>query len=94
MSQANPLWVPPRIHGELLKLDIAVAQQRWLDICRDAANRLPDLKNLPEESSGADRGLWASDYFLSSPSAKFVTTTTVGSGTRSIRMRFLSGDTA
>jgi putative transposase len=26
MSQANPLWGTPRIHGELLKLGIAVAQ--------------------------------------------------------------------
>jgi len=26
MSQANPLWGAPRIHGELLKLGIAVAQ--------------------------------------------------------------------
>ena len=26
MRQANPLWGAPRIHGELLKLGIAVAQ--------------------------------------------------------------------
>ncbi len=26
MSQANPLWGAPRIHGELLKLDIHVSQ--------------------------------------------------------------------
>jgi hypothetical protein len=26
MSQANPLWGAPRIRGEMLKLDIAVAQ--------------------------------------------------------------------
>ena len=26
MSQANPLWGAPRIHGELLKLGIEVAQ--------------------------------------------------------------------
>ena len=26
MSQANPLWGAPRIHGELLKLGIAVSQ--------------------------------------------------------------------
>ena len=25
MSQANPLWGAPRIHGELLKLGIAVS---------------------------------------------------------------------
>jgi hypothetical protein len=26
MSIANPLWGAPRIHGELLKLDIAIGQ--------------------------------------------------------------------
>jgi hypothetical protein len=26
MSQANPLWGAPRIHGELLKLDIDLGQ--------------------------------------------------------------------
>jgi hypothetical protein len=26
MSTANPLWGAPRIHGELLKLDIAIGQ--------------------------------------------------------------------
>lgn len=26
MSEANPLWVAPRIHGELLKLGIAIGQ--------------------------------------------------------------------
>ena len=26
MSMANPLWGAPRIHGELLKLDIAIGQ--------------------------------------------------------------------
>jgi hypothetical protein len=32
MSQANPLWGAPRIHGELLKLGIAVAQSRMVKI--------------------------------------------------------------
>jgi hypothetical protein len=27
MSRANPLWGAPRIHGELLKLGLAVAQR-------------------------------------------------------------------
>jgi len=43
MHQANPLWGAPRIHGELLKLGIEVAQSRWRNICRGRANRLPKL---------------------------------------------------
>jgi len=33
MSNANPLWGAPRIHGELLKLDIKIRQAtvgRWI----------------------------------------------------------------
>ena len=29
MSEANPLWGAPRIHGELLKLGIRPPSQRW-----------------------------------------------------------------
>ena len=43
MSQANPLWGAPRIHGELLKLGIAVAQSTVADICHGPENRLPSL---------------------------------------------------
>ncbi len=32
MSLANPLWGAPRIHGEMLKLGIAVSQQPSEDI--------------------------------------------------------------
>ena len=32
MSQANPLWGAPRIHGELLKLDIHVSQATWIQV--------------------------------------------------------------
>jgi putative transposase len=55
MSQANPLWGAPRIHGELLKLGIAVAQStvaRYLPRPR----KPPSQANLPDESSGAERG--------------------------------------
>jgi putative transposase len=39
MSRANPLWGAPRIHGELLKLDIEVSEAtvgRHLPRCRNA----------------------------------------------------------
>ena len=41
MSQANPLWGAPRIHGELLKLGIAVAQSTVARHLHRPANRLP-----------------------------------------------------
>ena len=43
MSQANPLWGAPRIHGELLKLGIAVAQST-------VARYLPRLRKPPSQS--------------------------------------------
>ena len=43
MSQANPLWGAPRIHGELLKLGIAVAQST-------VARYLPRLRKPPCQS--------------------------------------------
>ena len=56
-SQANPLWGAPRIHGELLKLGIAVAQSTVGQIFTAAPQTaFPDLANLSDESSGADRG--------------------------------------
>ena len=54
MSQANPLWGAPRIHGELLKLGIALAQSTVARYSSVLA--FPDLANVSEESSGADRG--------------------------------------
>jgi hypothetical protein len=43
MSQANPLWGAPRIHGELLKLGIAVAQST-------VARYLPRLRKPPSQT--------------------------------------------
>jgi hypothetical protein len=43
MSQANPLWGAPSIHGELLKLWIAVAQST-------VARYLPRLRKPPSQS--------------------------------------------
>jgi hypothetical protein len=57
MSQANPLWGAPRIHGELLKLGIVVGAIHGGQIFASAPQTaFPDLANLPDESSGADRG--------------------------------------
>ncbi len=56
MSRANPLWGASRIHGELLKLGIAVAQST---VARYLPRRKPPSqawRNLPDESSYADRG--------------------------------------
>ena len=68
MSQANPLWGAPRIHGELLKLDIHVSQatvskymvrhrkpssQSWKTFLK---NHAPDL---------------VSSYFLTVPTVTF-----------------------
>ena len=43
MSQANPLWGAPRIHGELLKLGIAVAQST-------VARYMPRLRKPPSQT--------------------------------------------
>jgi hypothetical protein len=43
MSQANPLWGAPRIHGELLKLGIGVVQST-------VARYLPRLRKPPSQS--------------------------------------------
>jgi putative transposase len=47
MSQANPLWGAPRIHGELLKLGIAVAQST-------VARYLPRLRKPPSQGRKTD----------------------------------------
>jgi hypothetical protein len=39
MSVANPLWVAPRIHGELLKLGIDVGQTRSQSTWREGGDR-------------------------------------------------------
>jgi hypothetical protein len=43
MSLANPLWGAPRIHGEPLKLGIAVAQST-------VARYLPRFRKLPSQA--------------------------------------------
>jgi putative transposase len=43
MSQANPLWGAPRIHGELLKLGIEVAQSTVANISAARGSHRPKL---------------------------------------------------
>jgi len=68
MSQANPLWGAPRIHGELLKLGIAVAQstvarylprrskppfQTWRTFLRNHLAAAIDFFTVPTAPSGS-----------------------------------------
>ena len=53
ISQANPLWGAPRIHGELLKLGIEVAQSTVANIFAAEAT-FPDVANLLDQSYGPD----------------------------------------
>jgi len=46
MSLANPLWGAPRIHGELLKLGIEVAQSTVAKSSGDVGDREPELEDL------------------------------------------------
>jgi hypothetical protein len=43
MAAANPLWGAPRIHGELLKLGLDVAERTSPDCSRSSAPRPPSL---------------------------------------------------
>src|ERR1700719_597290 len=53
MSQANPLRGAPRIHGELLKSGIEVAQSTVAKISsRPAEATFPDVENLLDQSYG------------------------------------------
>ncbi len=54
MSQANPLWGAPRVHGELLKLGIAVAQST-------VARYLPRTRKPPSQTGFQ---YWAVDIWF------------------------------
>ncbi len=50
MSLANPRWGAPRIHGELLKLGIAISQSTVAKIHGPQSQTpVPDLEDLPEK---------------------------------------------
>jgi putative transposase len=67
MSQANPLWGAPRIHGELLKLGIVVPQStvaRYLPRpCKPPAQGRTFLKNHLAQTAAID--------FFTVPTATF-----------------------
>src|SRR5437867_1133482 len=51
MAAANPLWGAPRIHGELLKLGIDVAERTVLPADAEAPHTaLADLAHIPDQS--------------------------------------------
>jgi hypothetical protein len=52
MSLENPLWGAPRLHGELLKLGIEVAQST---VAKPARKVRPDVGDLPAQSCGRYR---------------------------------------
>jgi putative transposase len=58
MSEANPLWGAPRIHGELVKLGIDVAQASVAKSIAGPRHPPPsqDLADIPPESHRPDRG--------------------------------------
>ncbi len=47
MTAANPLWGAPRIHGELLKLGIDVAERTVSRLIEATPSALADLANIP-----------------------------------------------
>jgi hypothetical protein len=49
MSQANPLWGAPRIHGELRKRGIAVSQSTVAKCMPTVTATVADLEDLPRE---------------------------------------------
>jgi hypothetical protein len=69
MSEENPLWGAPRIHGELLKLGFKIAEST---ASNGAPSRtaIPDLANIPAQSCGShcgDRSLRGSHRNLRAP---------------------------
>ena len=47
MSVENPLWGAPRIHGELLKLGVEVAQYERCQYVQTRPATRPGMANLP-----------------------------------------------
>jgi hypothetical protein len=55
MSLANRLWGAPRIHGELLKLGIEVAQSTVARYMEEWARTVAELEDFPSQSCGRHR---------------------------------------
>ena len=57
MSEANPLWGAPRIHGELLKLGLDVSQATVAKYTGPAPQTaVANVAHVPDESRAASRG--------------------------------------
>ena len=55
MSQENPLWGAPRIHGELLKLGFELAEVHGLEVHDPTtASAFPELEDIPAQPCGGD----------------------------------------
>jgi hypothetical protein len=55
LVEANPLWRVPRIHGELLKLGIALSERTGVPSpANRQAGAVPDLEDILEEPRGRD----------------------------------------
>ena len=65
MSEANPLWGAPRIHGELLKLGIDISRASVAKYMR-GRSRPRVLAHFLDESPRADH---AADFFVVPPAA-------------------------
>jgi hypothetical protein len=55
MAAANPLWGAPRIHGELLKAGIDVAEHRLPADSQTALTTLADLAGIPDQPCSGSR---------------------------------------
>ena len=57
MSEANPLWGAPRIHGELLKLGLDVSQATVAKYIAPAhQTAVANVAHVPDESRSSNRG--------------------------------------
>src|SRR5215472_10534360 len=69
MAAANPYWGAPRLHGELVKLGIAISERtvsRFM--AQEPETPFPDLEGFPEQScpgSSLDRFFHSSDGYFS-----------------------------
>src|SRR5215472_7773052 len=50
MSRENPIWGAPRIHSELMKLDIKISEARLPSTWSEAQTTILDVADVPQES--------------------------------------------
>jgi hypothetical protein len=56
MSKENPLWGAPRIHGELLKLGLEIAESTVSKYMMTPRAALADMAHIPAQPCGRHRG--------------------------------------